>query len=358
MKNIILLISALIILTSSFSQSVELFHDGESLENGQEVVMIGSNDLFDMAIELSVSNTSFNEVEITCNRYILDTITDSDLYMCWANCTVLPTGGTVTLEPGETTDVFSAHINPNGHFGIERNLYTFFNANNPSDSISFIATFVTTSFIVNNEENEPIFFQNIELWGVPGQSIIFDGSIIQNISETAINMLVSQSVIEQVEGSQVSFEWGEILYEMEDLSETILIAANSEGNYFTAYYTAGNSLGISEVNYTFFEENNEENAQAFSLIFNTTSVGLNNPLMIQSAAWPNPSTGKVNILIDSKGSSNTKILIYNSLGQIVFENPIAHTKDQLTIYLTEGQYYYQFQSESFKSKAQKLIIQP
>lgn len=353
MKSLWLLIS---ILLSSivFSQSIQLQYEESILENGEEVIFFGDNEMFDMAIELSVSNISTNTIDVGCYRYEIDTITESSLYMCWANCTVLPSGGTVTMLPNETTDVFSAHINPNGNFGIERSLYTFFDENNPSDSMSFIATFVTTSFLLVDEEGNEMLNSEIENWGIIGGTMNYNLAEIFNQSDEIVELVVEQEIINQTEGSEFAFEWGGIEYNNQSLSDPVSVFPGSNENLFSASFTSGDNIGLSMVKYTFYDASNIENSHELILVFNTTSVGVEEALSHTFHIFPNPSDG--NFSINSEEKAIDLIRIYDYSGRVVYRNSKASNLRDFSVDLPIGQYIIQIYSENNKYKPQRLSI--
>ncbi len=348
----------LISFTAIQAQNIVLNYEGHQLSNGETILNIGSSDLSDMAIELDVINNTSSTMEISCIRYELDTITNSNLYMCWANCTVLPFGGTVSIAPGETVDLFGAHCNPNGGYGVERNLYVFYNENNPSDSMSFIATYSTTSMLLEDDEGEAMVFESKEFWGVPSDEIFYQIPSVRNITNNPIYVQVEQQIEVLADGAEISFEWGGFLYEDESPSESLLIEAQNYTETFISYYAAGATLGISHIKYIFFEEGNIENAQQINLVFNTTSVGISSvSQLIQHQAYPNPSQGNLKISYQlNEGLKNARIDIFDLQSRMVYNQELFNEKGLLEISLAQGSYFYRFVSVKGSSKAVKLIL--
>ncbi|NOR86941.1 MAG: T9SS type A sorting domain-containing protein [Bacteroidales bacterium] len=340
------------------SQNIVLNYEGQQLTNDETVAIIGDTSLFDMAIELDVTNNTSATMEISCQRYEVDTIAHSALYMCWANCTVLPFGGTVTLEPGETAELFGAHCNPNGNFGVERSLYTFYNENNPADSISFLAVFSTTSVMIEDEEENAMFFESKEFWGVPNDEISYQIPGIRNISNNPIPIIVEQQIIEWIDGAEISFEWGGILYENENTSESVILAELESNASFIAHYHSPSELGISRVSYTFYEENNIENKQKIEFIFNTTAVGINTIISsISHQSFPNPSHGQLYIRYQMDSNiANTTLEIINLQSQVIYQQQINDLVGNISISLPVGNYFYRFISPSASTSAVKFII--
>ncbi len=355
MKKIILVFFiTFLIITDGIGQNIQLRYEGQLLEHGDEIIMTGQADLFDMAIDLEVKNNTQNTASISCRRYELDTITMSALYMCWANCTVLPFGGTVVLEPQETSDLFSAHINPNGHFGVERNLYTFYNEQNPADSMSFIAVFTTTNFVPVDEAGEPMIHQSVEFWGTPNAAIGYDGLKISNLSVNDLEILVEQEIVELADGAEVSFQWGGLTYH--ELSEPVNLPALSLDSSFAVDYQAGSELGISIIKYHFFEESNPENAHQLTLIFNTTSVGLVETKLESFRVYPNPSHGMVRFGKVGENQPYSELLIFGVDGKLVFQQMLQSNTESIDFVLPKGLYMYQFLSHDSQTRGRKLIV--
>lgn len=357
-KYIFLIFSLFFSLSFIQAQNIVLSHEGENLTNNQSVNFIGNANLFDMAIELVVTNNSFSTMDITCYRYEIDTITNSALYMCWANCTVLPSGGTVTLDPGQSSDLFSAHCNPNGGFGVERSLYTFFDANNPNDSISFMAVFSTTSFLLENNQGDAMIMESAELWGIPNQELEYQIPAIHNISTSNINLQVQQEILHLTEGSEVSFEWNGILYDDNNISEPLQLAEDEINSSFFSYYASGSNIGVSEIKYHIFETENPANSQTLLIIYNTTAVGvLQSEQLIKHEAFPNPSHGNINISYDLKdGLDNGRIEIYDLHSHLVKRENISKQRGSIFVNLPNGLYFYQITTSKIKSEAIKFII--
>lgn len=349
-----ILLAFIFLSTIVFGQSIQLEHEGHILQNGEEVVYLGSHEMPDMAIDLLVTNISGGTKEISCVRYVIDTITASALYMCWANCTVIPHGGTVTMQANETTDVFSAHINPNGNYGIERNLYTFYDENNPSDSMSFVATFVTTNFLLLNEEGDEMLDHEIEIWGVNGSSVIYELPSVFNQTDENISLMVEQEIISQTEGSEVVFVWDGIEYSDQSNSAPASVFSGENEGLFSVEYSVGENMGVSIIKYTVYDELNIENAHELTLIFNSTTVGIDESDAVGFNIYPNPSNG--HFVINNGEDVVDEIFIYDLQGRLINHQLWNTAVQSQSFDLPNGQYLIQLRTASELSKPQKLVV--
>lgn len=317
--------------------------------------MIGSHDLLDMAIDLLVTNISDEIIQLSCRRYELDTITASSLYMCWANCTVLPFGGTVELNPDETTDVFSAHINPNMHFGVERNLYTFYNEINPSDSMSFVATFVTTDFLLSKDDHY-LIHSVVDLFGATGEEIIFNLDFLENLSSTNTSIQVQQVPVNLAEGSEIFCTWNDMDYTGPTVTESVILIPGINSGLFQAKLQASSSMGTSIVEYYFTDVNNPENVHKLSLIFHIDAVGISEYRDDVFLIYPNPSSGNLQIINYGTLQEDCKVYIYEMGGHLVYKSDLRKMQDQQDLFLISGQYIVQIISESQSLKTEKLVV--
>lgn len=294
-------------------------------------------------------------MQIGCYRYELsDTITDSDLYMCWANCTVLPDGGVVTLAPNASTDQFSAHINPNGHYGLEKNMYTFFDVNNPSDSISVIINFITSDFLIIEED--VLLSPVIEIFGAPNQTLEYQFYYVLNNRNDEMMISVDQNPLEISQDSEIELSWNDYSYFGDTTSYSQIFIPGTNMSHFEVYFHAGSEPEISVIEYHLFELNNEENAQKLKLIFNTTTVGINESERQSFSIYPNPSYGDIFIEVD-EASTITDLIVYDFQGREILNQKWDSSQQRQILDLPAGNYLVRLLSEEDYFQPQKLIIQ-
>ena len=130
----------------AFSQNLVLSHDGEALEPDAQITVQGSAADPEIVVELDVTNNGTTTLEVVCQRYELDMVTGSLSAICWGGLCYGP--GTslsplsTTIDPGATIENdFSGHYYPYMNEGISTIAYTFFDADNPNDSVMVTVLF-------------------------------------------------------------------------------------------------------------------------------------------------------------------------------------------------------------------------
>ena len=158
MKNLILTLIITIIFSSSFSQNLELYFEGELLEPNEEITIIAHPDsgiiVFD---SLGVKNISSTEIEVLVKKVIIDTIPNTTNSFCWGLCYppfVYVARNPVTIGPGDFYYEFAGDYSPNGIEGESKIRYVFFDMNIPDDSVSVIVYYnATASGVIDNYYN-------------------------------------------------------------------------------------------------------------------------------------------------------------------------------------------------------------
>jgi len=124
----------------AFSQNLVLSHEGEPLEPNAEISTEGPANAEEIVVELAVTNTGNSSIDVLCQRYENDMVPGSSSAFCWGYLCYPPwtslSGYHHTIGPGMTVDDdFSGHYYPDGNVGISTIAYTFFDLNNPNDSV-------------------------------------------------------------------------------------------------------------------------------------------------------------------------------------------------------------------------------
>lgn len=127
------------------SQSLVLSYEGENIEPNGEITVEGSPWEYEILLELGVTNTSTNNIDVLIQRYETNMLPTTSSYICWLLC-YLPevslTPYPLTLNAGQTSENdFSGHYLPNNMVGTSTLSYVFFDQNNPNDS-----TMITVHF--------------------------------------------------------------------------------------------------------------------------------------------------------------------------------------------------------------------
>jgi len=98
-------------------------------------------------MNFDISNISEEDLNVRVRRTEISLIQGTVNVFCWAGLCYPPfvdeSPNSVIIPSGTIhSDDFSAHYNPNSMIGTSTIMYTFFDDNNPSDSVCFIAEFI------------------------------------------------------------------------------------------------------------------------------------------------------------------------------------------------------------------------
>jgi len=95
------------------------------------------------------------------------------------------------------------------------------------------------------------------------------------------------------------------------------------------------TLGYSQIRYTFFDANNTSDSVQVTLEYNTTlSSWIDVQKNIKSASlFPNPSEGMSSLLVNAASAFSGKVVVYNSLGDLISEQNSSFVQGQNKIEL-------------------------
>lgn len=138
MKKILLLLVSTLIVSGIFSQSLELYYEGELMDPMSEITLTAHPDSGMIIIDtLDVKNVSSATLDIICVREIIENIEGSVNTFCWGGQCFPPfvdTSSTpTTIEPQALSIEFSGDHDPNGFVGVTKVKYTFYDMANPDD---------------------------------------------------------------------------------------------------------------------------------------------------------------------------------------------------------------------------------
>ena len=127
MKKIVLFFAFFVFTVSGYSQGLEFI--------GQDEITYGDPSITDLPSYFIVKNNSDQTRTIKVRRNAIDLVEGTSHWFCWVLCwgddiDESPFG--ITLEPGQETNEFSGHFNPNGEvYGDWAIEYCFFDQNDP-----------------------------------------------------------------------------------------------------------------------------------------------------------------------------------------------------------------------------------
>ena len=131
--------------------------------------------------------------------------------------------------------------------------------------------------------------------------------------------------------------------------------------YLTAELVEASTVGASVVKYTFFENSNHaDSAQVTIRYNNVTGINELNNSLSSLELYPNPATDVTVLKVNSQKAMDAKVIIYNALGAVVSEMPVAilEGKNKVEVnvnQLNSGIYFAQIKMAN-SSVTKKLVI--
>ena len=147
MKKILLfsVISYLSIFTV-FAQSFQLSDGSGTISNGDTITHSSSQTNVTIEAHASIKNISTNVVRTLVKRTEIVIIPTTKNSFCWLLCYppfINESPDTIDIASGHTDNHFVGDYRPMGTTGTSIILYTFFNAENTNDSISFVVKYIS-----------------------------------------------------------------------------------------------------------------------------------------------------------------------------------------------------------------------
>ena len=201
MKKLLLTLFVAVLFSGLFSQSLELYFEGELLDPEAEITLIAHADSGMMELHnIGVRNISNAAIDVKCVRTHIDTVAGSENALCWVVCYPAEVDTSVyslIIEPQDTNYSFYGHYYPFGFNGITKVKYTFYDVNNIDDQIIFFANYdatgasgvdeintnVTLSNAYPNPANKLVNFDYDLQGSNKGKVVIYDllGSVVKDI---------------------------------------------------------------------------------------------------------------------------------------------------------------------------------
>jgi hypothetical protein len=204
MKKQLLIISAMLIFSLGFTQSFELYFEGQPLLSNAEITLSAHADSGLMVLDtLDVKNISDVTSEVYCVRTIIEDVEGTDNSFCWGSC-YAPNVDTstiaVTIMAQETTYEFVGDHYPNGITGVVKVKYTFYDSHNFGNQTSVFVNYDATSSSEINEKASQ--YTMSEVYPNPANHIAtidYDFTGINNSSIVIYNLL--GTVVEKLDVS-------------------------------------------------------------------------------------------------------------------------------------------------------------
>ena len=217
--------------------------------------------------------------------------------------------------------------------------------------------FVHAQSIVVNSPNPTIVV------GSADANELETGIEIMNISLEQKEIKVRRTVLTSIENTTNFFCWTACYTPVVSLSPNGLTVNgdSTTNNSFTSHFRPNLQIGVSEIQYTFFDVNNPLDSANVVVRFEINPVGISKiPSITALKAFPNPADDKVTLSY-TRSSLNGKgnIELYNMLGSKVFSQQVEDMDGTIIIStenLKAGLYFYSLNDGGQSSRPGRLTI--
>jgi len=149
MKKILLLtIFAYFISLGLYAQSLKLSNSYGAVNNGDTIVMASTDVDHIFAIYIDVKNEGSNLIYVKAKKTEVSIMPGTENYFCWGSCydpSVYVSIDSISMGHNDVNKTFSGDYETNKITGASIIMYTFFDSNDPNDSIAFIVKYITGS---------------------------------------------------------------------------------------------------------------------------------------------------------------------------------------------------------------------
>lgn len=361
--------------------SLQLFdHEDMEIFNGDNLeVSFEDLNIFEaVSSELFAKNNSATDISIKIRAEEIQVVAETSHYFCGlGNCFppgTMETPNPYTIPAGQMIGedgFFSSHYMPMGQAGTTIIRYTYFNVENLNDTLSFTVTFIGEAAPV-----DPVFqlFDHDNTEYVNGAEIevrvedlnaietVSPELFLKNNSDSDRSIRCKREVMEEVTGTLNYFcAFGNCLSpEFDETSREFILApgeVGDEASFFSAHYIANGMTGDSKFKYTFFDINNVEDEISVVVAFTDVTAIQDIEAGIQMNAYPNPATHMVQIDLSDHGIKHAQLVIYNTLGTIVYSQAVNNNSVQIDLSdFVKGVYLYRLEGAVASSKTAKLVV--
>ncbi len=368
-KYVLFTFSMLMLSLLSFGQDfLVVTAEGEPIANNH-VCLSGTPDA-ELIADCAIKNTGTETINIGIKMYVQTIAEGSNFQLCFSDGCLSPgnyeTDKTVDIAAGEMDKSFSCHYNYNDNLGLAKAMFTFFNTENPADSIAIVYDFTVSYISILDEEGNIVEGGSMILFPMhPDSGEVELKMQVKNLSLDTLSIMSAKNVLVDLENTTNVFCWGACFPpNVDTCNQPLKIAGGAVNeNDFSAHFSPQGVVGDALIEYFFYDQMNPQDKISVQIAFisqdNTGIENLSEYVRI-SNAYPNPANQAFQIDYSfDKNYSEASLELYNTLGARVNAisihdmsgKVIVDTKD-----LANGVYFYTFRVDQQVISTKKLII--
>lgn len=157
-KSLLLTLACALFTVGAFAQSLSLSWTGGSLSNGDTVTYYGDTATTLAAEDIDCTNNGATALAVKVRKYPISIVSGSENSFCWGTCylpNTLVSSMSVNINPSETSIEFIGDYKAKGNIGTSIVMYTFFDMNNPDDSVCLFVKY-DCNMGSGVENNDPV----------------------------------------------------------------------------------------------------------------------------------------------------------------------------------------------------------
>jgi hypothetical protein len=223
--------------------------------------------------------------------------------------------------------------------------------------------------LVLDSDMQDITDQTITINGTPDDSYFKVNIFLSNTGEETVDIFVSKTEVDIVEGAFNSFCWLGSCFtpDVFDVDDPLILEGDQisrDTDFYTEFLTGGIE-GVSEVKYEFYSQSESFDTVSVTILFNIeTTTGLSGfdsgKRFHLSDPQPNPARGYTWIEYTVPPiSSNSQIVIRNLLGKQVYTENLSYGDNRIRIntqQLNNGIYIYSLIVDNQVVESKRLVV--
>jgi hypothetical protein len=376
MKKILLSLICLTLFAGAFAQSFSLQDtNGVAINAGATFYISGLPSDEIITARIDIKNNSDVSKDVKVKKTLTAVLPNTMNYFCWGVCYGPDTFVSPYAQPvaaGTVSNQFYGDYSALGVIGTSTIMYTFFDVNNPNDSVAVYVEFNAAyppvqSFSLQDTNGVVIDAgATVQVLGLPTATVITAKIWIKNESAEAKDVMVKKIIYEgdTLTGTVNNFCWG-LCYPpdtyVSPYAQTIQPGAVCD--QFYGDYNPNNVPGKSKILFVFYDLINPNDSIAVTVEFNASPASIGDDLAKSvkfSEAYPNPAISKVNVDYSlPSGVSKASIKISNMLGAKIKEIRLDEKSGTAKIDVGEyqnGIYFYTLVADNQQVMTRKFVV--
>ena len=185
---------------------------------------------------------------------------------------------------------------------------------------------------------------------------------VKNLTDKALGVLAKKIEIDVIEHTENTFCWGACYppFIFEPTTAVKIIANGSDAVSFVGDYASDGYEGTSALRYTFFIDGTPSDSVSMVVFYQVGAAGIFDWTLESNhfKAYPNPTTGLLNLEFPGNLSQEISINVISITGQVVYQRQFQYGQSSAQINLSDnpkGYYFLEIRDESGNVARKKIL---